>query len=135
MLTSLFTLVYWAGVIQNFAIVVSIISGGSVLILGVIWLMNVYSYPDLTENQIKAVKKWTITSSIIFVIFLLIAILIPDKTSILTFAALHELDKYNSTHVSSSLTPDAAYSTLDGTVKNISSILNGVADKVKVLTK
>ena len=135
MLTSIFMTMYWAKVVQTLAVIITSISGIVAGILWGIWGFNQDDYPDLSEKQIKDVKKWATIFAIIFVIFLAIAILVPDKSTILTFAAIHELDKYNSTHTSSSLTPDAAYSTLDSTVKNLSSILNGVADKVKTLTK
>ena len=135
MLTSIFMTMYWAQVVQTLAVIITVISGIVAGVLWVTWGLNLDIYPDLNEKQLKSVKKWATILSIVFAIFLTIAILVPDKTTILTFAAIHELDKYNSTHTSSSLTPDAAYSTLDSTVKNLSSILSGVADKVKTLTK
>jgi hypothetical protein len=73
------------------------------------------------NNFRKYIKIKTYIFSVLFLIF--ISSFMPSKATIITFASLYQIDKYNEKNTTSKLNPEEMIKTIDMTIKKVDEYL------------
>ena len=137
MLSSFYVWLQVLGVVDELFLTLVIIFGIAFIFMLFITIMeadaeneNPFKKPDADYNYMKDWKRirqlfvWTRRVFIVLLITLLLTVVIPSKTQILTYVSLREVDKYNMSVEDSSLNPQRLVNLADNTVKTIEEISN-----------
>ena len=117
------------GVITNFLVIITLISGLLIVLFFMTLLAGSFEYAE--EERIEDCKKIAKISLIVFLISLPLVLLVPSERVVCTYVVAKQADEYNLTVEGSNLGISDLMKNADETINKINKITNSLILKLE----